>query len=35
MDQNERAFVIAAIQTKIEAEKEERKKAERKARKGR
>lgn len=35
MDQNEQAFVIAAIQTKIEAEKEERKKAERKAKKGR
>lgn len=35
MDQNERAFVIAAIQIKIEAEKKERKKAEKKVGKGR
>ncbi|MBD5089359.1 MAG: hypothetical protein HDT30_11225 [Clostridiales bacterium] len=35
METNERAFIIAAIQIKIEAEKKERKKAERSAKKGR
>lgn len=35
MDEQEKAFVIAAIQTKIEADKKEKKKAESRARKKR
>lgn len=33
MEENEKAFIVAAIQIKIEAEKKERKKVERDARK--
>jgi len=33
MEENEKAFIIASIQIKTEAEKKERKKAEREARK--
>ena len=35
MEENEKAFIVAAIQIKIDAEKKERKKAEREAKKGR
>lgn len=33
MEENEKAFIVASIQIKIEADKKERKKAEREARK--
>ena len=33
MEENEKAFIVASIQKKIETEKKERKKAEREARK--
>lgn len=35
MEENEKAFIVASIQKKIETEKKERKKAEREARKKR
>lgn len=35
MDENERAFIIASIQIRIDKEKKEKKEAERKAKKGR